>query len=393
MGGANATAAASAFPTNTSFQYLNRLYSVNKVDAYVSTTTPAIAHFEPVVTTTPAFDNTMYYLSGGQGWNYYAYYPYSLPSKLGATGTPFTMPTTVSGAIDANFAGKADINSPVNFFDQTKTPATSVNAYPGPIMFAYYGTEDKQAALTTAQKAVRLPFKYAVAKLTLNVTIAETVTKDIPNQLKAIALEATGMNQGFTFDLTKAKTVGTTTGVYDVVTTDATATAMTAWTDKVNAPTFTPTTGDPYTGYLFRIPETADLTATTINIAGSSPAATKPAKKFTVTAYLIPAGNDKALSDAAVAAGGQAYEGGSLTGAAIKFYVSTQSDGKNPEVYSANLDQSSNATNPKNYLPSIAPGKEYQFNITLDKNAITFEGEIKDWEVVAPAGTDEIPAV
>ncbi len=398
-------APASVFPTNADFQYLNRKYVVKSVDPYDGTTNPAtpvpaIAHFEPFVdpTATPdPIDNTMYYLAGGQGWNYYAYYPTTLPGNLAdASGNVFEMPTTVASATNTNFVGTGDMtNSTIKFFDQTGTPGTvTKNAYPGPIMFAYYGKKDTQAALGTRQDPVRLQFKYAVAKLTLEVTVAHTVTRDIPKELKAIAMYGDGMNQGFKFDLTQAKQVDATSGVYNVVTTDATAPAMANWTNTTTFPTFSGSS--PFTGYLFKIPSAAsDTTTTTITIpagTGGTPAATtKPAAKFTVTGYLIPAGNNATSS-----------VGGDLTNVFIKFYVSGQTNGKDPEVYTATLDQTKGglvttlpgtSTAAKNYLPAIAPGKEYKFKLTLDKNEIEFEGEIQDWEVVEPNGSDEIPAV
>lgn len=169
---------------------------------------------------------------------------------------------------------------------------------------------------------------------------------------------------------------------------------MANWTNITTFPTFSGSS--PFTGYLFKIPSAAsDTTTTTITIpagTGGTPAATtKPAAKFTVTGYLIPAGNNATSS-----------VGGDLTNVFIKFYVSGQTNGKDPEVYTATLDQTKGglvttlpgtSTAAKNYLPAIAPGKEYKFKLTLDKNEIEFEGEIQDWEVVEPNGSDEIPAV
>lgn len=422
------TSSNTLFPANTDFQYFNRQYKVTKVDPYDDTTDPSspvqpIAHFEPVVDAAAVApkltDNTMYYLSGGQGWNYYAYYPYSLVEKLtNAAGTAdFVIPATLATAATAtpspaaNFIGKSDkggwsLSTPKpNFFDQTKLVlSTSTNAventYPGPIMFAYYGQEDSQAALGTAQKAVRLPFKYAIAKLTLNVKISEDViavpttgtTNTNITQLLAIAMDGNEMYQGFTFDLTKARTVGASTGVYDVITTidndNVNAPAMTSWDVKTKkvAPNFTDS--DPYTGYLFKVPDAADtkINAQCIEIPGTTPKEYKKGTEFVVTGFLIPAGN-------------VAGADGKLTNVEIKFYVSKQTGGKDPEVYTVTLDQTKGGTvtggnpAPKNYLPAIAPGKEYKFNITLDKNKITFEGEVEDWDVVEPAGSDEIPAV
>ncbi len=434
--GTSLGAATGVFPTNTDFQYFNRQYKVTSVAPYDATTTPvatpAIATFEPVKDASAVApllqDNTMYYLSGGQAWNYYAYYPFSLTNELmdAASTSDFVMPNTLAlSSAYANFVGKSDKSGLAattpkkNFFDQTAlvtstSAAPAPNAYPGPIMFAYYGDADKQATLGTAQKPVRLKFKYAVAKLTLNVKISEDViavptsgtTNTNISQLKAIAMEGEGMFQGFKFDLTKAKEVSTGTGnsgVYDVVTSitdDATnAPAMAAWTNKATFPVFTGTT--PYTGYLFKVPVAADtkLNANGLLIAGSSPAAYKKTTEFQVTGYLVPAGNDADLRDQATTNSQNPDMTGTLKNVFIKFYVSKQTGGANPEVYTVILDPTKGGTvtsgtpTPKNYLPSIAPGKEYKFNITLDKEKIQFEGEIEDWDVVEPNGSDEIPAV
>lgn len=344
------TDGASAFPDNTDFQYLDRKYTVASVKSYDGVTSAAaVASFNPT-----DVDARMYYLAGGQGWNYYAYFP-----VLTSTGAlTAKMPSKVADATATNFEKKvAPTNGKIGFFDQSKlSEVDAATPYPGPIMFAYYGTEDKAVTAGQTQPAVNLPFKYAVAKLTLEVEVAQAVTSEPETDFRAITLEAAGLKQGIIFDLTKATAVGTTSGVYEVITQDPAAAELDGTWDN-STTVKVPSAATNFRGYLFE--------AQNVKVGVNSDPST-----FTTTGYLIPAGN---------VAGGD----GTLTGAKIKFYVGTTTA---PEVYTAELDKDGT-----NYLKEIAPGKEYKFKIKINKNEVTFTGTIEDWELVDNT-TTEIPA-
>ncbi len=349
------TDGSAAFPANNTFQYLDRKYIVSNNPAYDNVNNKAaVAEFAPQ---SQGVDN-MYYLAGGKGWNYYAYYPTSVALT---NGMPSGNATTATAA---NFV-KTD--NTLTFYNQS---LLSGMTYPGPVIFAYYGTEDKAAPSGTAQPAVELPFKYAVAKITLDVEVKGAV--GTANDVQYIMMYGNGLKQGIVFDLTKATAKDAVSGVYNVVTQSATGSALDG----------TPlgATGLPQANstkaYLFG----KDVTLATSNkLDGNHNGETDPAKQladstlFVSTGYLIPAGNEAATP------------AGTLTDATIKFFVGSS----NPEIYTAKLDKTSEGGT--NYLPKIEPGKEYKFKIVISKNAVTFTGTIEDWDVVDHT-SDPIPA-
>ena len=313
-----------AFPTNTALQYKKKKYKVTSV-AGDSDPVPYLATFTP-----NAPEETIYYLPGGQGYNYYAFYPtQEQGGKEVSTSYTFTEST-------------ASWCNQTNLF--TETPVSSGNwvpttgqAYPGPIMYAYYSTEDKAATNGGTTPAVKLEFKHAVAKLSLDISMDETAgsVTDI-NSIELFA--TTGLTQGFTFDLTKASddpaTVVTATGA----TLDGTGTSTSA------------------KSYKFQ-----NLTKTT-----SGPTTTSA-----VTGYLIPTTG--------------------IENAQIRF---TLGSGNSAQVFTAKLDKSStgeNVSGGTNYLDKIEAGKEYKFKITIKKTAVEFTGTIEDWGLVDNSST-EIPA-
>lgn len=356
-GKALGTDGAAAFPANNQFQYLDKKYSVTNIPAYdAANSKPAVAEFAPQ---SQGVDN-MYYLAGGIGWNYYAYYPTSVALTNG-------MPS--GNAATATAANFVKTDNMLTFYNQTMLG--SGTTYPGPIIFAHYATEDKAVASGTTQPAVELPFKYAVAKITLDVEVKGAV--GTANDVQHIMLYGAGMKQGIVFDLTKAAAKDVTTGVYNVVSQSATGVDLDG--TPLNASTGMPQVNTTK-AYLFG--KTVTL-ATSNKQASDNNGETDPVKKladstlFTSTGYLIPAGNAVATPT------------GTLTGGTIKFFVGSS----NPEVYTASLDKT--ATGGTNYLPKIEPGKEYKFKIVISKNAVTFTGTIEDWDVVDHTG-DPLPA-
>ena len=312
-----------AFPTNTALQYKKKKYKVESVDAgseYLATFKPNSA------------DETIYYLPGGQGYNYYAFYPTTEQNgKEVSTNYTFTEST-------AGWCNQTSLFTETPASSGTWVPTAGV-AYPGPIMYAYYDTEDKALGNGQVNPAVHLSFKHAVAKLSLDVEMDETA--GTVNDINAIELFAnTGLYQGFTFDLTKASETPAT-----VVTGNTSGTLL----DGTGS-------GSSAKSYRFQ-----NLTKTT-----SGPTTTSA-----VTGYLIPATG--------------------ITNAQIRFTVGS---GTNAQVFTAKLDKSStgeNVSGGENHLATIEAGKEYKFKITIKKTAVEFTGTIEDWGLVDNSST-EIPA-
>lgn len=331
------TDASAAFPTT--LQYLNKKFKVTSVKT-ATATDPAIATF-----TANSTADKMYYLAGDQAWNYYAYSP--------TTGTLFSgMPTAATSAAAAQFVKTDNTNT---FYNQTAL-STSSSLYPGPIMFAYHGTADK----ASSTHPVNLTFKHALAKLTLDVTVATSIGSVSSASDATIMMYGDGLTQGLTFDLTKATAVGATSGVYEVISQTASSTTNLDGTTTASAGA-TPTPADTKAYFFEAIPD-----------AGGD------VQHFTVTGYLVPAGCQAAPGT------------GSLKNVEIKFYIGTGTD---LQAYTAKLDETAggSVSGKTNYLPQIEPGKEYKFKIELKQHEVTFTGTIEDWDVVDNTSTP-IPA-
>lgn len=314
-----------AFPTNTALQYKKKKYKVTSV-AGDSDPVPYLATFKP-----SSADETIYYLPGGQGYNYYAFYPTTEQNgKEVSANYTFTEST-------AGWCNQTGLFTETPASSGTWVPTAGV-AYPGPIMYAYYSTEDKAATNGETTPAVKLDFKHAVAKLSLDIEMEETAGS--VTEINSIELFATtGLYQGFTFDLTKAS--------------ETPATVVTATTGTTLDGSGT---GSSAKSYRFQ-----NLTKTT-----SGPTTTSA-----VTGYLIPATD--------------------IENAQIRF---TLGSGTNAQVFTAKLDKSStgeNVSGGTNYLDKIEAGKEYKFKITIKKTAVEFTGTIEDWGLVDNSST-EIPA-
>lgn len=317
----------SEFPTNPALQYKKKKYKVESVNVGES----YLATFKPNTT-----DETIYYLPGGQGYNYYAFYP-----TTEANGKEVQSNYTFTEA--ANISANSWVNQTALFQESAPSSGTWVpvegQAYPGPIMYAYYDTEDKALGNGQTNPAVHLSFKHAVAKLSLDVEMDETA--GAVTDITAIELFATtGLYQGFTFDLTKASE------------TPATVVAGNTTSGTLLDGTGTSTTAKSY--------KFQNLTKTTSGTTTTS----------AVTGYLIPATG--------------------ITNAQIRFTVGS---GNNAQVFTAKLDKSSTGENVsgENHLATIEAGKEYKFKITIKKTAVEFTGTIEDWDVVDNSST-EIPA-
>lgn len=318
----------SEFPTNTALQYKKKKYKVESVDAgseYLATFKPNSA------------DETIYYLPGGQGYNYYAFYPTTEANgKEVQSNYTFTEAPNVSAT---SWVNQTELFQETGSSTGVWVPADG-KAYPGPIMYAYYDTEDKALGNGQTNPAVQLSFKHAVAKLSLDVEMDETA--GAVTDITAIELFATaGLYQGFTFDLTKASETPAT-----VVTGNTSGTLLDGTGSGTSAKS-----------YRFQ-----NLTKTTSGSTTTSSA---------VTGYLIPATG--------------------ITNAQIRFTVGS---GTNAQVFTAKLDKSStgeNVSGGENHLATIEAGKEYKFKITIKKTAVEFTGTITDWDLVDNSST-EIPA-
>lgn len=315
--------ASDAFPTNTNIQYKNKLYKV----ASVADDSPYAASFSSADN-----DNKIYYLPGGQGYNYYAYFPTANVSGKTMSTSTFSWEET-----NNNFAKQTALFSQ-NSADLSVTPAV---AYPGPMMYAYYNVEDKAATNGGTNTPVNLGFKYANAKLSM--AIEMDAAAGSVEDITAIELYASkGLYQGYTFDLKEA---------------DETPAAVV----KQGATTQLDGTGTGNNAMSYQFQNLIDVKA------GTGVTTTKSH----VIGYMIPA---TGIEDAVVRI--------------------TKGSGSQAEVFKARLDKSAtgeNVSGGTNYLPEIEAGKEYQFKIQISKKEVQFTGTIEDWDPVDNTSTP-IPA-
>lgn len=307
-----------AFPTNTSVQYKNKFFKVTEV-----------ADVDPYTATFDATsdDNRIYYLPGGQGYNYYAYYPTFNQGGKAMSSSTFTFEEAGN-----NFAKQTGLFTQNN----DDLSITTISAYPGPMMYAYYNIEDK----ATTGTPVPLEFKYANAKLSLSIEMNKNagVVDDI-TLVELFAKE--GLYEGYTFDLKQADEVSP-------------AVVSQGATTKLDGTG----TGNSIASYQFQ------------NLLVEKGGPDVETSKSQVTGYLIPA---TGIQDATIRI--------------------TKGSGSQVEVFTARLDKSDTGENVsgQNYLPSIEAGKEYKFKITITKTEVKFTGTIEDWDVVDNT-TTEIPA-
>ncbi|WP_281671287.1 fimbrillin family protein [Rikenella microfusus] len=309
-----------AFPTNTAVQYKNKTYKV----ASVEEEDPYEASF-----TATDNDNKIYYLPGGQAYNYYAYFPTSSVSDVNMSASTFSYEETSN-----DFANQTALFSQ----DNMSLVVTPAEAYPGPMMYAYYKTADKAATNGGANTPVNLEFKYANAKLSLAIEMDQAAgnVEDITS-IELYAKE--GLYQGYTFDLKQA---------------DETSPAVVKQgsANKLDGSG----SGRALQSYQFQ------------NLIDNKSGATTTSH---VTGYLIPA---TGIQDAVIR-------------------ITTGSN-KSAEVFKARLDKSTtgeNVSSGENYLPTIEAGKEYKFKIKITKKEVQFTGTIEDWVPVDKTGT-VIPA-
>ncbi|MDE5945341.1 MAG: fimbrillin family protein [Rikenella sp.] len=320
------------FPTNTAVQYKQKFYDVTNV-AGASDAVPFLATFKP--STTTGSDETIYYLPGGQGWNYYAFYPTSNQSGKTLSNYMATESSSISTTCWTTQTG---------VFQETSSGSgewehVPGQAWPGPYLYAYYDQEDKAPAVGTSATPVKLTFKHAVAKLSLEVTIDKTV--GAAADLSAIELFAdAGLYQGFTIDLKQAHEANP-----EVIKTNSTSGTLLDGTGTGN-------------------------TARTYKFQNLTQKVTDPDASKTLTnviGYLIPTTGIK--------------------NAKIRFTFGT---GSNAQVFTAKLDKSSTGDDKTasgtNYLDEIIAGKDYQFKINIQKTGVEFTGTIEDWSVEDKTG-------
>lgn len=355
------------FPGNSDLQYLNKKYKVTSVTPYnTGTNAAAIAAFD-TVGGTPS--NQIFYQSGGKGWNYYAYYP---TSDL-TDATDFVMMNGV-----AQTTTFAITNPQLNFMNQVNLKGNDIEsgqtavAYPGPIMFAYYKTEDKAPAAGTAKTPVQLDFKYANAKLTVNFEMKGNAGK--VSDIKSVILYGTGMKGGFVFDLAKAKNIYETIPVNDVLTTNASGTALDGSGINNGA-----VIGGNTKAYVF---------GKKITLAQSNK------DKYAANNSWTPGAGEGTITDDSTLCKTTGYliPCAAITNAKIEIRIG---DYPNQQVRVAKLDETEGGTitnvtdvttgNTRaavNHLAKIEPGKEYRFNVVLSSSNVNFTGTIEDWTVV-----------
>lgn len=312
-----------AFPTNTNVQYKNKTYKVSSV----LSSSPYTASF-----TATDNDNKIYYLPGGQEYNYYAYFPTSdVSGKMMSTST-YSWEET-----NNNFAKQTALFSQ----DAVSLAVTTAAAYPGPMMYAYYNTADKAATNGGANSPVNLGFKYANAKLRLDIEM-DAATGSVEDITAIELYAASGLYQGYTFDLKEA---------------DETSPAVV----KQGSTTQLDGSGSGNAALSYQFQNLIDTKA------GVGVTETKSH----VVGYLIPA---TGIEDAVIRI--------------------TKGSGSQAEVFKARLDKSStgeNVSGGTNYLSNIEASKEYKFKIKIKKTEVQFTGDITDWTPVDNTGT-EIPA-
>lgn len=315
------------FPTSGSV-YQNVKYKVTSVN----TTSPFTATFTPT-----AADQTIYYLPGGAAYNYYAFYP----TKT-ATGAP-ELTNYVINSTSATTGG----NLP--FADQDAL--STGKGYPGPMMYAYYSTADKATKDDGSANTdpVNLVFKYANAKLVLNIEVDETV--GTAENIDEVQLYATsGMYGTYTFDLKNASEDQKTKPVMAPRTSGSGSNVqlLNGYNDVT----------DTWTTYSFE------------NIINTEDNDDKA--KSTVTGYLIP--------------------GTSISGATIRITTKDEHGSPTGEAFLAELDRT-NLAEAENYMKSIEAGKKYEFVLKISKTGVKFTGTITDWEPAVDGDTPEIPVI
>lgn len=315
--------ASDAFPTNTNIQYKNKTYKVTSV----ATDSPYAASF--VATDN---DNKIYYLPGGQAYNYYAYFP-----TANVSGKTMSTSTYSWEETNNNFAKQTALFSQ-NASDLSVTVAA---AYPGPMMYAYYNTADKAATNGGSNTPVNLGFKYANAKLSL--AIEMDAAAGSVEDITAIELYAAkGLYQGYTFDLKEA----------DEVTPAVVKQGTTTQLDGTGS-------GNNALAYQFQ------------NLIDVKAGAGVTTTKSHVVGYMIPA-----------------------TGIEDAIIRITKGSGSQAEVFKARLDKSAtgeDVSGGTNYLSAIDASKEYKFKIQISKKEVQFTGTIEDWTPVDNTSTP-IPA-
>lgn len=360
------------FPSASAAQYMNKLYGVVSVTGYVpgSPDVPAIAEFKAKTA------NAIFYQAGGKGWNYYAYYPAGDTVK----GTPFDRMNMVANNVAYNV-----FEQTLSFQDQTKVTGMDVvspdlnKMYPGPVMFAYYATEDKAPVAGVAKAPTKLEFKYANAKLTMDLEVKGTVGK--VGDIASIVLYGTGMTGGFNFDLSKANAKGVS-GVYEVMTTFTGSGVQNL--DGTNLSNGAQSMFS--RAYIFGKHVTKAISHKNDPTYNSS---------LTGTAGLEDKGKDSTLSVTT----GYLVPCQTVTNAKIEVRVADAMGGV--QIFTALLDETKGGTMTgnkpgtsvpyKNYLSKIEPGKEYKFKVVVDKKAVNFTGTIEDW-VVEDNTSNPIPA-
>ncbi len=323
--------ATDAFPAATDLQYKNKKYKVSSVNA----ASPYEATFTP-----NAASETIYYLPGKVAYNYYAFFP---TAEVNA-------PSINSNFVfeDKSSLGSSSFVNQTELFtqDPTTLAVTKNLAYPGPMMYAYYDQADAAATNGGTKSPVALGFKYANAKLSVEIERDITAGADGIESIELIADE--GLIYGYTFDLKQA----------DETTPQVVKQGLSTGSPiKLDGKTGS---GSSKTAYRFQ-----NLIDQKFDVAGGVTTA-----KSHFTGYLIPAtGIENARIEVTIGSGSAA------------------------QTYTAYLDKSltgENLAGGTNYLENIVAGKEYKFKLKIKKSGVDFTGTIADWSVETPQGSDDI---
>lgn len=334
-----------AFPSTSELQYKKKKYVVSTV-ADKSATIPYLAAFKPATATDNVNiteDQTIYYLPGGQAYDYYAFFPTTEQEGPEIDKPANTYSFTESGK---EWLDQTEMYESTNTSTNDVVWTKAAAAYPGPLLYAYNtgkdiknqndGQGDKAPKIGETKEPVHLEFKHAVAKLTLEVEVDKTA--GLATDIDKIEMFAgAGMFQGFTFNLKNASEDQATSPVVTANTTllDGTGSGTTAKFYQFQ------NRWQPY---------------------DSSDPDNMPAKTTSkVTGYLIPSA--------------------AVENAKIRFIFSTGN-----QTFTAKLDKSatgddSSATG-DNMLEKIEAGKEYRFKITIQKSGAEFNGTIEKFDVI-----------
>ena len=322
--------ASDAFPTNPMLQYKNKNYKVSAVAAATPYTADFVAGSDA---------DKIFYLPGGQGYNYYAYYPtVTLTGKTMNTSYVFEDPAT-------SITGMAFQAQTSLFSQDAAHVVTKVANWPGPMMYAYYTTEDKAPTGGAAQTAVPLAFKIANAKIMIQFAVDKSAG-DVPDISSVELYAKSGLKTGYTFDLKQAdeSTPNVVAQYASGVVLDGTG------------------TGSSTLSYKFQPLIDSTLAETTLGVTSGAHS----------IGYLIPA---TAIEDAIIRV--------------------TIGSGNSAQVFKAYLDKSATGTGGAaggtNYLSSIEAGKLYKFKVTIARAGVQFTGTIEDWTLVDNT-SDPIPA-